>query len=232
MRQVVITYTQANPTAFTAVSAIPAGSVTALSLLNWNCVVNPGLARKISITTVGAFTGTFTITGQDIFGGAISNTITGISSTTTLTTNPFYMLSSVTYTGTVPANGTVSIGTGGNSTAGETCATRWQMLDNNCSRFQFAATVNILTGGMTYRMYCTLDDLDKNSLSTANPPFTLDLISKTETFADYTDIKYFGFPSGSGPGGEGAAVISGIQLTASGIASGSSFVLTYIQQGD
>jgi hypothetical protein len=89
------------------VPRIPMGSTGAVSLYNPACMVG----RNIRITSGGNDSGiTFTVSGYDVYGYPMTETITGANAGVASGAKAFKYVSGVTHTGTVAS--TMSIGTG------------------------------------------------------------------------------------------------------------------------
>ena len=86
----------------TGITAVTVGGAT---------VYQTDVPRNVTITSGGVDTGiTFTVTGYDFYGQAMSEAITGASSTIASGKKAFYQVAVVTHTGSVA--GTVIVGTG------------------------------------------------------------------------------------------------------------------------
>lgn len=89
----------------------------------FTAVVSPGVQRTITVTSTGNIsTSTFTITGVDTSGYAVSTTLTGPNAATATTTAEFFRVTSISV-GTIATTAfTVGVGVTGTS--------RWSMVDN------------------------------------------------------------------------------------------------------
>jgi len=122
-------------------------------------VVLPGIQRTVSITCAADISAVnFTITGTDLRGAAVTETLAGPDTTPTTveTTAEFHTITSVTVDDAVGTNVTVGTGTTGQ--------TNWMVLDYFISPFNVGLGVTV-TGTIDYDVQYTFDDVQ----ATASP---------------------------------------------------------------
>ena len=106
--------------------------------------------RQILITDAGNDSGiTFTITGTDRYGAALSQTLTGTNASTVATTVDFLTVTSIKTSGSTSASG-ITVGT--NGVAGSS----WVRFDEFCPP-SIAIQCNV-SGTVNYTVQSTLDD--------------------------------------------------------------------------
>ena len=117
---------------------------------------NLDTARRILITSGSDDSSiTFTVKGENRSGFALSETITGGSSTSVYTTQDFLSVSSVTHTGSVA--GTVEVGTN------QIASSPWFFVDRDCNPVNLGVAV-VVSGTINFSVEYTYDD--------PNAPFT------------------------------------------------------------
>lgn len=165
------------------------------------------VARHVSITSDGADSGrTFTVTGTDRYGNAISEAITGPASTTVAGTKNFATVSQVAVD-----DGTAGEITVGSADEGET---PWVACDVHRNPVNIGMIVDITSGAsLTYEVQCTMDNLFADGFQESDAIYTIhpDLVSKTAK----DDGNY-------------AFAVTGVRVKISGHSSGG--VLFYVNQ--
>ena len=117
---------------------------------------NLDTARRIAIASGGNDSGiTFTVTGTNRGGNALSETITGGNIATVYTTQDFLSVSSVTHTGSIA--GTVEVGTN------QVASSMWLLVDRDVNPTNIGLGV-VISGTINYSVEYTFDD--------PNAPFT------------------------------------------------------------
>lgn len=130
-------------------------------------VVLPGIQRTVSITCAADISAVnFTITGTDLRGAAVTETLAGPDTTPTTveTTAQFATITSVTVDDAVGTNTTIGTGTTGE--------TNWFTLDYLISPFNVGLGVTV-TGTIDYSLQYTFDDVqtDSSPSAFAHPDF-------------------------------------------------------------
>ncbi len=107
-----------------------------------------GFERTVSITSAGAAsTITFTITGKDIRGAALTEAKVGGDATTVYTTAYFYEVDTVTANGTVATSTSVGIGTTGRS--------QWYCVDYNQNPVNIGLGITVSGTDLTWTIVQT-----------------------------------------------------------------------------
>lgn len=158
--------------------------------------------RRIIVTSGGDDTGiTFTITGTNQNGNAISQTITGANAGAAATTLDFLTVASVTHTGTVA--GTVTVGT---NTTG---SSPWFVVDKDFAPMQFGIGC-VVSGTVTYSVEYTYDDPNAPYTDTVPTTFTLTAFSAATATADgsvLSPVRAFRVTVSSGTGSVKTVII-------------------------
>jgi len=118
-------------------------------------VVLPGIQRVVSITSGADVTGVdFTITGTNLRGAAVTETIAGPDSATVETTAEFHTITSVTVDGALADAATVGTGTTG--------VTNWFTFDYWVTPFSVSLQAAV-TDTINYTVNTTNDDVQTDS---------------------------------------------------------------------
>lgn len=133
------------------ISGAAAGAVT----VGMNGLATLDTARRVLITCGGNDTGiTFTVTGTDWAGSPISETITGVSGSTTYSVLDYLTVTSITTSGAVAT--VVSVGTNG------VASSPWVRFDNYAAAAQVAIQLTV-SGTVNYTLQQTLDDPNRTT---------------------------------------------------------------------
>ncbi len=117
-----------------------------------------GFERTVSLTSSGTTSGVnFTITGTNIRGAAVTETIAGPVVNTVYTTNYFYQINSITTSATLGTNVSIGIGTTGRS--------QWCKVDYNLTPVSIGLGLTPSGTDLTYTVVQTTYNVE-----TAEPP--------------------------------------------------------------
>jgi hypothetical protein len=122
-----------------------------------NVVTFPDYARTVSLTSTGNLSASnITIVGTDIYGNAVTQTISGPSNNTVYTTSLYHTVTSVS---TDSALGTaMSVG------SGTTGSSRWYKVNYNNNYFT-TTIAGETTATISYTVNQTLDNVDNSSVT-------------------------------------------------------------------
>lgn len=134
-----------------ALSQTPTSTVTLNGTLVTGGVAQMGAQQYVTITSGSDISNrTFALAGRDIYGNAVTETLTGPNNTTVVSAKSYYTLTAATISGL--AAGAITIGVNG------TGYSQAIPLDTYVSPFSLTVVVNAITGA-AYKLQYTLGDV-------------------------------------------------------------------------